>query len=116
MIITDAHKSIDERYKKWFKEIDKAARVTVGKTTVKTGGKEKSSREVCELQNIKRDKKKEIRDPQNTQIKPNLICEYKDIQNQIHDQIVREKTVFIENKFNQTTADRSRSAFWKEKK
>lgn len=45
-----------------------------------------------------------------------FIHEYKEIQNHIHEQIVREKTSQIENKFNQIAAVKSRASFWKEKK
>ena len=45
-IVTDAQELIDNRYKTWFKEIDQAARDTIGKTTIKSGGKEKSSHEI----------------------------------------------------------------------
>ena len=89
-IITDSNIPIDDRYGKWFKEIDQAARNTIGKTTIKSGGStEKTSNEIKELQNTKCAKKKEIRNPDNTLNKTNLISEYKDIQNNIHKQIVK---------------------------
>ena len=42
-IIMDPQIPMDTKYKKWFNEIDQAARVSIGKTTVKTGGTEKVS-------------------------------------------------------------------------
>ena len=47
-IITDPKKSIDQRYKKWFNEIEMAARSTIGKTTFREGGKSKPSKEINE--------------------------------------------------------------------
>ena len=76
----------------------------------------KTSNEVKELQNTKRIKQKDICDPEISLIRTNLISKYKDIQNDIHEQIVKEKTAYIEHKFNQIAADKSRSSFWKEKK
>ena len=56
-IITNKNFPFEERYNKWFNQIDTAARKTIGKTTFKTGGKEKFSNDVKALQR----EKKEIR-------------------------------------------------------
>ena len=61
-IITDPSKPIDIRYKKWFTEIETAARKTIGKTTYKVGGKEKFSKEVNRLRDEKRSIKKNIQE------------------------------------------------------
>ena len=45
-----------------------------------------------------------------------MICDYKEIQDLIHNQMVTEKTAYIEEKFNQINADKSRTSFWKEKR
>ena len=115
-IITNSHTTINQRYKKWTNEMDQAARVSIGKTTVKSGGKERISTEVKILQNEKREKKKEIRTQTEPEIRNNLISQYKEIQNRIHSQMVTEKTLHIEEKFNRIAADNSRTSFWKEKR
>ena len=96
--------------------MEQAARVSIGKTTVKSGAREKMSSELKMLQSEKIEKKKEIRIQTDTVNRNNMICEYKEIQNLIHNQMVTEKTLQIERKFNQIAADRSRASFWKEKR
>ena len=59
-IITDPEKPIDARYKKWYDELETAARITIGKTTFKIGGKEKFSKEVNRLREEKKSIKKNI--------------------------------------------------------
>ena len=115
-IITNPHVPINIKYKKWFNEIEQAARVSIGKSTVKTGSKEKISNAVKNLQKQKREKKIEIRKQTDSETRNNMILQYKDIQECIHNQMVTEKTSYIENKFNQIAADRSRASFWKEKR
>ena len=83
-ILMDPHVPINTKYKRWFQEIDQAARITIGKTTVKTGGKEKVSAEVKKLQTLKKEKKKEIKRETDITTRNSLILQYKDIQNGIH--------------------------------
>ena len=40
-LITDPSKPCEERYRKWYNELDTAARNSIGKTTFRAGGKEK---------------------------------------------------------------------------
>ena len=115
-IIIDPHTPIDIKYKKWIAEIEQAARASIGKTTVKTGGKGKVSLEIKRLQTMKIEKKKEIREKTDVAARNNAIGEYKEIQDQIHKQMVTEKTSYIEKKFNQINSDKSRTSFWKEKR
>ena len=69
----------DVRYKQWYNELDMAARLTIGKTTFKAGGKEKFSNEVKELQKRKKVMKNEIRDENDQERKSALIIEFKQI-------------------------------------
>ena len=52
-IIKDPEKPIDNRYKKWYEEIENAARKTIGKTTYKLGGKERFLKVVTKLRSEK---------------------------------------------------------------
>ena len=45
-IITNKNEPFEERYNKWYNQLETAARTTIGKTTFNTGGKEKFSNEV----------------------------------------------------------------------
>ena len=114
-IITNPHMPIDLKYKKWSTEIEQAARVSIGKTTVKPSRKEQISSELKKLQSEKMEKKKEIRLQTDPITRDNMILQYKGIQDRIHSQRVTEKTLHIERKFNKIAADKSRAS-WKEKR
>ena len=116
MTITDQRLPLEARYKRWYHELDQAARQTIGRTTIKHGKPPKVSIELNELQTMKRMMKLEIRDPTNMERKTTLVTQYKDIQQRIHDQIIKEKTMIIQKKFEEINADKSRTRFWKEKK
>merc|ERR1711974_373995 len=60
-IITNKNLAFDDRYKMWFNQLDTAARKSIGKTTFKTGGKDKFSHEVKDLQLEKKEAKINIR-------------------------------------------------------
>ena len=49
-IITDTEKPFEQRYKSYFKELENAARVSIGKTTFKNNSKVKISDDVKKLQ------------------------------------------------------------------
>ena len=55
--IIKSDKPMNQRYKLWMNEIDQAARLTIGKTTTKQGGKENFSSKVREMNNQKIGKK-----------------------------------------------------------
>ena len=108
--------SINERYSLWYRQIDEAARSTIGKTTTKVGGKEKFSKTVQDLCKEKKTLKKQISEQNDRSLKFDLISQYKAKQEQIKSQMVHEKTLQIETRFRKIIADKSRNAFWKEKK
>ena len=54
-IITDESKPLNERYKAWFKELEAAARTTIGKTTNKEGKKEQFSEIVEKMRSEKKE-------------------------------------------------------------
>ena len=108
--------TINERYKLWYRQIDEAARSTIGKTTTKVGGKERFSKTVQDLCNEKKTLKIQISKQNDKPQKDDLISKYKAKQEQIKSQMAQEKTQQIETKFRKIIADKSRNAFWKEKK
>ena len=59
-ILNHENKSTEQKYKEWYKEVEGVARKTIGKTTIKEGGKEKFSRLVDEMRTEKRNIKKMI--------------------------------------------------------
>ena len=115
-IIQTKDMTINERYKLWYQHLDEAARSTIGKTTTKVGGKRKFSKAVQDLCNEKKTIKKQISKQNDRPLKNDLISEYKSKQEQIKLQMAQEKTQQIETKFRNIIADKSRNAFWKEKK
>ena len=56
-----AKSNIEERYNKWFNELDCAARETIGKTTFNVRKKLKISQESRQIQNEKRSIKKTLK-------------------------------------------------------
>ena len=106
----------NERYKHWYKEIDSTARKTIGKSTVKVGAKQKFSKEVEELNQKKRLLKKEIVNQLDKTMKNELIAKFRLIQSDIHEKMISEKTLDIEQRLKRVVSDSSRNSFWKEKK
>ena len=130
-IIADESKPFNERYKAWYKELEAAARTTIGKTTNKEGKKEKFSGIVENMRSEKKELKTKIKNAQKqssrtssaeegpqpqTCEKSRLINEYKLMQEKLKNQIIKEKAAKIQQRFNKIIADKSRNAFWKEKK
>ncbi len=66
-IITDTSKSINQRYKHWYNEIESAARQSIGKTTFKQRDGQKFSAEINTLKHKKKSVKTEIKLEKNTE-------------------------------------------------
>ena len=115
-IIINPSSNIDTKYKKWFHELENAARVTIGKTTLKEGHKEKPSNVVKQFNQEKKHLKIKIQAESDTKTKEGLITEYKEIQEKTRQQIVTEKTQKIKERFEKIVSEPSRHTFWKEKK
>ena len=115
-IISDSSTDIDTRYKKWFRELENAARKTIGKTTIKEGHKEKPSATVKHLTHQKRQLRLTIQTEQDASVKDELIKEYKKIQEETKEQIITEKTEKIKERLEKIVNEPSRHTFWKEKK
>ena len=106
--IADKTKPLNQRYKRVVGIIDKAARKTIGKTTFKNGKKTRLSRIVKEMQKKKRIIKKQIQEEKKSPKKDALIKDFKKLRDDITDQITKEKTQSITNKFAKMIADKSR--------
>ena len=115
-IITDKSMPFQERYNKWFNQLDTAARETIGKTTFKTGGKEKFSNDVKTMQQEKKVIKQQIRNNMDIGDKGHLIKRYKEIQDKVTTQIQKERQTIANERFERIAADKSKKTFWKEKK
>lgn len=115
-IIEDKNIPFEERYKKWYKELENAARNTIGKTTFKAGGKEKFSHETKQLQKEKKKLKNQIRSEKDNTKRNQLLEVYRNIKETVTSQITQERHEINKEKFEKIIADRSKRTFWKEKK
>ena len=108
--------TIDNRYIKWYREIDEAARNMIGKTTFKPDRKETRSKVIKDLYRMKRLKRREICKEANKAKRKALVEKYKQIQDKIVETIRDEKAVIVKQKLEKMIKDKSRNSFWKEKK
>ena len=109
-------RSIDENYKKWYRELDNAARMSIGKTTLKPNKKVHDSIQSKELRQTKKQLRYDIQGESNPEKKNMLIQTYKEVQEKARDVIVKERSDLIMKRFNDIMKDRTGKAFWKEKK
>ena len=114
--LDDNTKSINEKYKRWLKEIEESAWKTIGKTTFREQRVEKFSEELNDMRKKKAPLKRQIQQANDTEQKQNLIQQYKILQENIQEQIISERTEKIKQKFIQLNEDRSQKTFWKVKK
>ena len=114
--ITDKNVPFQERYKKWYSQLDNAARNSIGKTTFKARGKEKFSHIVRDLQQKKSEARTEIKKSVNHDERMILIKRYKEVQDEVTAHIELERFEITKQKFERIAADKSLNTFWKEKK
>ena len=115
-IITDERLSIEERYNKWFHQLDNAARQSIGKTTYNSGKKKKESCEIRELQERKKVIKNQLAQEKDKERRFVLVGKYKELQNETKEQVIKEQVYHTELKFNRIANDKTGKTFWKEKK
>ena len=106
--------SIDNIYNKWLHKIEGLARKNLGRTTLRNRRNERFSPEVENL----RLQKKQIKDklkhyPPN---RGEIIKELKIVQEQLRQQILREKTEKTRNKLSAISRDATKNSFWRERK
>ena len=105
-----------DRYIKWYNELNNAAMNSIGKTTFKEGGQEKFSEEVNNLRRSKKTLKTSIRNETDYGKRQDAVQHYKEIQDKITKKIGEERKENIKQKLEKIAADKSKSTFWKEKK
>ena len=115
-IISDPNANMNNKYKKWFRELENAARTTIGKTTIKEGRNEKPSETIKLLNQQKKQLKADIQIEPDNETKEMLISEYKKLQESTRAQMITEKTEKIKERFEKIASEPSRHTFWKEKK
>ena len=98
-MITNENNNMEERYNKWFHELDNAARESIGKTTFNISNKKKFSKEILELQKDKKTLKSLLKSETNKEERFYLIGRYKQLQNDIQEQTTREQVIQTEAKF-----------------
>ena len=115
-ILENNNMEMEEKYNKWYKQIDMAARSTIGKTTFKEGYKDKPSQETKKLREIKKELRENIQKEKDKEKKQLLINNYKQIQERAKEQISKEKSEMIRQKFERIKNDKTGKSLWKEKK
>ena len=106
--------SIDNVFNKWLQKIEGLARKNLGRTTIKNRKNERFSSEVENL----RHKKRQIKDTlkRSSQHRGETIKELKQIQEQLRQQILRERTEKTKKKLSAISHDATRNSFWRERK
>ena len=112
--LLNCNKSIDEVYKKWLQRIDGLARKDIGRTTIKPRKNESFSSEVANLRLLKKEIKQRLKHP--TEGRSETIRELKNVQEQLRQQILQERTEKTKNKLSAISQDASSNAFWRERK
>ena len=115
-IILNERGNIDEKYNKWCREIDSAARESIGKTTFNLNRKKKVSKEIHLLKKDKKMTKTLIEKEKDPEKRFQLIGRYKKVQNDIQEQTTKELVEQTEIRIQRITSDNTGKTFWREKK
>ena len=83
--ILQSNLPMNEKYRKWFHEIDNAARETIGKTTIKLKKRQRTSNKLKDLRNKKKELQTLIQNENNHEKRKLLIDNYKDLQKQTNE-------------------------------
>ena len=116
LILENTNLPTNDKYKKWFCELDKAARETIGKTTLKQNKQQKTSQILKDLSEAKKKLRIEIQKEPNKEKRAPLINNYKNLQDQTKDQIANQKSSEIANSFQRIITDKTWRTFWRTKK
>ena len=98
-MITNENMNVEERYNKWFHELESAARESIGKTTFNLKRKNKMSKKVRDIQTSKRTIKGLLKNESNNESRYLLIGQYKQLQEQAKKQIIEEQVEETKSKF-----------------
>ena len=107
----ETEKPFEQRYANWFRELNNAAMISIGKTTFKEGGKEKFSDEVKSLRDTKKSIKTDIKYERDYEQRREHIRQYKDIQDKITKQIDSEKKEILKQRLHKIASDRTKTSF-----
>ena len=110
-ILMETEKPFEQRYANWFRELNNAAMISIGKTTFKEGGKEKFSDEVKSLRDTKKSIKTDIKYERDYEQRSEHIRQYKDIQDKITKQIDSEKKEILKQRLHKIASDRTKTSF-----
>ena len=106
--------TIDDIYNKWLCKIEGLARKNIGRTTIRNRKCERFSSEVENLRLKKRQIKNKLK---HSSIDKNLnINKLKNVQEQLRQQILRERTEKTKNRLSAISQDATRNSFWRERK
>ena len=108
--------STNEKYTMWFREIDQAARDSIGKTTLKCKKQRKKTNLHNDLQSQKKELRKQIQAEKDKEKRSLLIINYKNLQEKTKEQMANEKSTEISHKFQKILKDKTWRTFWREKK
>ena len=101
---------IDITYNRWLKRIENVARIDIGRTTIRTTTKtEKFSQSVQNLRKSKREMKKLLNGP--TDMRSERVKEYKQLQEEIREQITHERTIKTQARLNKISQDKTKIHF-----
>ena len=106
----------NEKYTKWFREIDQAARDSIGKTTLKLKKQQKTTKLQKDLRNKKKKLRNQIQAEKDKDQRALLINNYKNLQERTKEQIANERSSAISHKFQKIIKDKTWRTFWREKK
>ena len=113
MLIFDSESDdIDRQYGKLTKAIETAARISLGKTTLKNKKNEIITEEIKTLRTQKRQLKNLIKEEKND--RQELVSQYKEVQRRLRDEILAERTKRTNLKLERIVKDKSRKNFWSE--
>ena len=105
--------TFEMKYSRWYKKIDAAARMSIGKTTIKNKKRAHNSEEIKLLRIEKRQLKKSLAC---TNDKVTAMSEYKKVQEKLRIMILEERAKEINEKLENLIKDKTKIQFWKLRK
>ena len=114
-IMNDSGKSMTDRYKKWDNLIQKAARKSIGKTTIKPGQAKKASQEMQKVRVERKKAKKKFENEINEIRKLEYLKEYRNKQEDVRIQGAKEEDEKMKKKF-EAMIKQGSNGFWKERR
>ena len=114
-IMNDKRKSMTDRYKKWDNLIQKAARKSIGKTTIKPGQAQKPTLEMQKVREERKKAKKKFESEISGIRKLEYLKEYLKKQEEVRIQAAKEEKEKMKKKF-EAMIKQGPNGFWKERR